>query len=232
MMLRHLFAVALLGGTAAAGDDANHFRGFHPPADEARILALSGVREYCCRYEIAPATIRFLRSLPLPAGKSSYQADFNLFAEVYSGTTCTARYRLAVAVNAFTDPVKPQTGVLSIGWNGEQHELTSVVDNGQFYSPWRGAVHLPEFSAVDAHFFADAKPEKRHSAAGGDYVLYPVLGICGDRSYKIPGNYEGIDDAQKLLGLYQFVKAKAAVIIYLYSTSLGDEPALKFDPSP
>jgi len=222
-------ALLLAASTSpAAAETVNHFRGFPPPPEEARILALTGVREFCCHYEIAPSTVRFLGKLPGPG----YQADFDLFAEVYAGTTCTARYRLALAVDAFTDPAKARTGIISIGWNEEQHELTSVLANDQFYSPWHASMHLPGFSAVDAHFFADAKAEQRHSASGGDYVLYPVLGICGERTYKIPGGYEGIDDAQKLLGLYKFVKAKSAVIIYLYSSSLGDEPDLKFDPHP
>jgi hypothetical protein len=225
---RLLLAVILVAAaiSPAFADDVNHFRGFPPPPDEARILALTGVREHCCHYEIAPNSVRFLRSL---TGNGNYQADFNLIAEEYSGTTCIKRYLLSGAVDSFTDVTKPETGIVSIGWNEEQHTLTSVIENGQFYSPWTAHVHIPDFDPVDAQFFENSAPEIRHSKDGGDYALYPVLGICGSRTYKIPGQPGEHLDVKSLLGTYQFVKAKNAVIIYLYATSLGDVPPLKFD---
>ena len=204
------FASTLLFGTAMAGvlkaDNVNHFRGFPPPPDEARILALTGVREFCAHYEVMPTVTPAQQNRP--GSQNNYQQDLNFFAEVYSGTTCTARYRLAFAVNAFDDLSKPLTGLISVGWNEEQHELTSVVDNRQFYSPWSARIHLPAFEAVDAHYFEDAKGEKRHSEQSGDFVIYPVLGICGDRIFKIPGGYEGINDAARFLKICQFVKSQ------------------------
>ncbi len=225
-----LFAAWLIGGAPSQADDVvNHFRSYPPPPDEARVLALTGVREFCCHYEVMPTVTPAQQNAP--GSQNKYQQDLMFFAEVYQGTTCAARYRLSDCVNVFDALDRPLTGTLSLGWNEEQHELTSVIENGQFYSPWTEHVHLPNFDPVDAHFFENAKPEKRHAAESGDFVIYPVLGICGDRRLKIPGGYESIDDAPKLLGLYQFVKARNAVIIYAYPTEGGDPP-LKFDPTP
>jgi len=232
MIPLRLLAVALALGAIPSGvraDDLNHFRGFPPPPDEARILALTGVQEYCCHYEITFSASQAFHLLP--GSQVHYQGDVMLFAEVYSGTTCIARYRLADSVNAFDDLGKPLTGTISLGWNEERHELISVIDNRQLYSPWHASVHLPDFDPVDAHFFEDSAGEKRHSAQSGDFVIYPVAGLCGDRRLKIPGGYEKILTAQQLLGLYQFVRAKNAVILYAFPTEGGDPP-LHFDRIP
>jgi len=221
--------VGFFAGVAVRADqDVNHFRGFPVPPDEARILALTGVREYACHYEVQPTVKPESRNIP--GSQNNYQQDFELFAEVYSGTTCTARYRLATSVNAFDDLAKPLTGLISVGWNEEQHKLTTVIENGQFYSPWHATVHLPDFNAVDAHFFENSTGERRHSTASGDFVVYPVVALCGERRFKIPGGFTGHETARDLLGLYQFVKARNAIIIYLYPARFGEEAPEKYDP--
>jgi hypothetical protein len=161
-LLLAVFAAFILFGATrfATADDADHFRQFKVPSDEARILALTGVREFRCDYESLPSSL-------IPRNKEesefNYQQDVLLFAELYEGTTCVGRYRLAVSVNAFHDLKLPLKGILSFGWNQEKHELISVIDNEQFYSPWTASVFLKDFSYCDHFFFENSTPEKRHS---------------------------------------------------------------------
>src|SRR5271155_3676335 len=88
-------AVMLLSiRSAALADDVDHFRKFTVPLDEARILALTGVRELRCDYEITPTDSAIVNQ----GNPVAYQQDFQLFAELYEGTTCVGRYRLSTSV--------------------------------------------------------------------------------------------------------------------------------------
>jgi hypothetical protein len=224
------FAAFILFGTSgfAFADDVDHFRQFEVPRDEARILALTGVREFRCDYESTPC--------PSPlknrdGSEVTYQENFNLFAELYEGTTCVGRYRLAVAVNAFNDLKAPLKGIFSFGWNQEKHQLISVIDNQQFYSPWTASLVLKDFSSVDHFFFENSTPEKRHSITGtADFNIYPVVGICGERRLKM--NEIGFKDAISFLQVCGGARAKNALVIYLYKSSFGEEAPLQFNPSP
>jgi len=212
-------------------DDVGHFRKFAVPPDEARILALAGVREFRCDYEVMPsgsATDLFVSQGSPP----NYQEDLFLFAEFYDeAARCVGRYRLARAVNGFHDLKLPEKGIFSFGWNEEKHELISVIDNHQMYSPWTASLVLKDFSYDDHFFFEDSTPEKRHAEPGSpDPLIYPVVGICGDRTLKMREN--GFTDVTSYLKSCFDAHAKGAVMIYLYHSTFGEEPALPFNPTP
>jgi hypothetical protein len=222
-------AVILLFGARGSvfADDADHFRQFTVPSDEARILALTGVREFRCDYEVMPSQSAF----KLLGAASNYQENHNLFAEFYEGTTCVGRYRLAVSVDPFHDLKLPLKGVLSFGWNQGKHELVSVIDNAQRYSPWSASLVLKDFSYLDNYFFENSTPEKRHSDSGtADFNIYPVVGICGERTFKM--NESGFTNVASFLKTCEHAHAKNAVVVFLYKSSMGEEPSLHFDPSP
>jgi len=229
MKSRWLMAAVVLacGGTArlAHADDLDHFRKVEVAADEARILALTGVRELRCDYEIMPA------GAPLPIqgkGTTNYQEDLFLFAELYQGGTFVARYRLSLAVDGFQEPKAPRKGSMAFGWNEERHELVSVIQNGQRYSPWTASVVLGDFSCVDHFFFENSHPEMRHSETGTpDFPIYPVVGMCGDRNLKI--QEFGFTDAASYLLACSRAHAKNALIIYLYKSEEGENPPLPFN---
>jgi len=217
-----LFLLFGVSGTVLA-DDVAHFRKFKVPADEARILALTGGHEFRCDYEVTPSDTAMTNQ----GNPIRYQQDFELFAELYEGMDCVGRYRLANSVNAFNDLNLPLRGILAFGWNDEKHELISVIDNEQFYSPWTASLVLGNFSYVDHFFFENSMPETRHSNYGtSDFKIYPVVGICGDRTHKM--NEMGFTDASSFLKVCKFAGAKNALVIYLYKSNGGDVP-LKFD---
>ena len=58
-------------------------------------------------------------------------------------------------------PEEDNTGIISIGWQRDAHNLVSVHDNGDRYNPWTSSAHLEDFDPVDACYFADSSPEKR-----------------------------------------------------------------------
>jgi hypothetical protein len=208
----------LFAAGSALADDSDHFRKFPVPPDEARILALAGIREARCDYEIHLDSKSFS-----PTSPGHYQNDFELFAELYHGTTRIGRYRLPFAVNGFTDPSVPLKGIFSFGWSEEKHELTAVIDNGQIYSPWSASVVLQDFSYFDYHFFEDSAPEKRRDDYGGDEMnVYPVVGICGYRDHKM--NFERDQDATAFLGSCERAGAQHAIIVYLYKENNGGVP--------
>jgi hypothetical protein len=230
MKYRHLLVALILFFSASApafSDDVDHFRQFKIPPDEARILALTGVREFRCDYEVMPS----LSAFKLLGSESNHQENHDLFAEFYEGTTCVGRYHLAVSVNAFHDLKLPLKGILSFGWNQKKHELISVIDNEQLYSPWTASLVLKDFSYCDHFFFENSTPEKRHSDSGtADFNIYPVVGVCGDRTFKM--NESGFTDVASFLKTCEHAHAKNAVVVYLYKSSMGEEPSLHFDPSP
>jgi hypothetical protein len=209
-------------------DDADHFREDKVSLDEARILALTGTREMKCNYEINPGNVTpFNKNAP-----NNLQEDFNLFAEFYRYGRCVGRYRLLVAVNGFDSHTLSLKGGLSLGWNANRHELTVVVENGESYSPWSGSVTLKDFVFVDGLFFANSLPEHRKpdNPQSPDFDLRPVAGLCGDRNLKI--RYSGVADAASFLRTCEAAHATNAVIVYLYKSTCGEEPALIFNPSP
>jgi len=201
-------------------DDPCHFIPSAFTRDEERILALAGVKpEFKCDYELSPMP----KLKESGSGKLFTDGTFQLFAEVYSGTTCIARYRLAYAVTS--DDAPKIKGVISIGWKESSHQLTGVVDNDERYSPWTtGAVTLPQFSthptSSDFHFFDTSLPELRHSPTSGDVTIFPVLGIRGTCEAQF-GSKEGIATAADFLNRCKTSGAKNAVIIYI-SKGTGD----------
>jgi hypothetical protein len=208
------------------GDEADHFRKFTTPPDEARILALTGVREFRCDYEVAAASKAFLVN---PGPPLNYQENLLLFAEYFERGTCVARYRLSVAVDGFHDLKIPEKGIMSFGWNEDKHQLISVIDNQQRYSPWIGSLVRKDFSYFDSSFFENGAPETRNSDTGtSNFVVYPVVGVCGYRQHKLQES--GYADSAAYLKACNLAQSKGAIIIYLYKSALGEEPPLKFDP--
>jgi hypothetical protein len=217
-------AAMLLGSFAACADDTDHFRKFKVPADEARILALTGVREFRCDYEIDPYKPMNFNGI--------YQEDFELFAEVYAHEKCVGRYRLASAVNGLADPHAPLKGIFSFGWNEEKHQLVSVIDNAQFYSPWSKSMTIPSFSYCDYFFFENSKPEKRTSGypSADNFSAYPVAGICGMRNSQM--STLGVEDVAGYLKVCELARADNVIIVYLYKGIGGGSAPLKFSPAP
>jgi hypothetical protein len=166
------------------------------------------VREFRCNYDLARFTQGTL-----------------LIAEVFRDGKCIDRFRLSRA--KYDESKKGKTGIISFGWQRNAHDLVSVHDNGDFYSPWTESVHLADFIPVDACYFADSLPEKRKvEGSGSDFELYPVIGLCGQRTHKI--HYPETADTQSFLKSCAFAGAKDAVVIYLYFSPFDEEPAVKF----
>jgi hypothetical protein len=220
-----MIAACLLFGpvTSVLAMDPDHFLEVKVPPDEAHALALTGVREFSCSYQVLPPPL--LRQNP-PGSEFNYQQDLQLFAELYEGTSCVGRYRLASSVNAFNGLNLPLKGALSFGWNSRSHELVSVIDNGQFYSPWSASAIFKDFSCRDHSFFENSAPEKRQrmTSEGPDFEIYPVVGICGDRRLKMQKT--GFANAASFLKACQNAGAANAVVIYLYKG--GGSVPLKF----
>ena len=205
------FLILLIVSPLVWGQDTSHFRRADIPRSEARLLELAGVREFRCDYDLA----RFAQGTLL-------------IAEVFRDGKCIDRFRLSRA--KYDESKKGKTGIISFGWERNDHDLVSVHDNGDFYSPWTATVHLPDFRPVDAYYFTDSRPEKRKPDKEGvgysDFELYPVIGLCGERTHKI--RYPAIADTQTFLKSCELAGATDAVIVYLYLSPLDEEPAVKF----
>ena len=228
--MRSLFPLALIAAAMLFGanrpafaDDMDHFQELKVSPDEARILALADVRDFSCNYEVRPSPATPRNAL---GSGFNYQQELQLFAELYEGTTCVGRYRLGFSINALNDLSLPLKGILSFGWNSNAHELVSVIDNEQFYSPWSASVVLKDFSYSDHCFFETSAPEKRVGLVygSGNFDIYPVAGICGKRKLKI--NDAGFANAASFLKACKNAGAKNAIVVYLYKGS--DSPPLKF----
>jgi len=205
------FLISLILSPLAWGQDPSHFRRVDIPRSESRLSELAGVREFRCDYDLARFTQGTL-----------------LIAEVFRDGKCIERFRLSRA--KYDESKKGKTGIISFGWQRNSHDLVSVHDNGDFYSPWTASVHLRDFNPVDAYYFADSLPEKRKpdkKDSGYFYFeLYPVIGLCGERSLQI--GYPKNGDTQSFLKACSLAGAKDAVIVYLYFSPSDEEPALKF----
>jgi hypothetical protein len=204
-----MFLILLFSRSLGWGQDVCHFRHADIPRNEARLSELARVREFRCDYEFPRFTQGTL-----------------LLAERFRNGKCIERFRLSRA--KYDSSRGDNTGIISIGWQRDAHNLVSVHDNGDFYSPWTGSAHLEDFDPVDACYFADSSPEKRKPDLEGsgyfDFALYPVIGLCGQRKYKI--NYPDKADTQSFLQACR--GAADAVVIYLYFSPYDEQPALKF----
>lgn len=191
----------------AWAQETSHFRRADIPRNESRLSELSGVREFRVDYDLARFTQGTL-----------------LFVEVFHDGKCISRFRLSRAKY----DKQEKTGVISIGWQRDSRNLVSVHDNGAFYSPWTASVHLPDFSPHDAYYFSDSLPEKRKpdEKDGFDIELFPVIGLCGERSVQIA--YPKNGDAQAFLKACSSAGVKDAVVVYLYFSPHDEEPGLKF----
>src|SRR5262245_22871564 len=205
------FLISLILSPLAWGQDISHFRRADIPRSESRLSELAGVREFRCDYDLARFTQGTL-----------------LIAEVFRDGKCIDRFRLSRA--KYDESRKGKTGIISFGWQRDARDLVSVHDNGDFYSPWTASIHLPDFNPVDACYFADSRPEKRKPDKSGsghfDFELYPVIGLCGERTHKI--RYPEIADTQTFLKSCELAGAKDAVIVFLYLSPSDEEPALRF----
>ncbi len=208
-MARILVITILFHVATAWAQKTSHFRPAEIPRNESRLSELSGVREFRIDYELARSTQGTL-----------------LFAEVFRDGKCINRFRLSRA--KYDKSKQEKTGVISLGWQRDSRNLVSVHDNGAFYSPWTASVHLPDFSPNDAYYFSDSLPEKRKpdEKDGSDIELFPVIGLCGERSVQIA--YPKGGDAQAFLKACSSAGVKDAVVIYLYFSPLDEEPSLKF----
>jgi hypothetical protein len=212
MTYLRIYLTAFAVASSAWSQDVSHFRRAEIPRNESRLSELSRVREFRCDYDLA----HFIQGTLL-------------IAEVFHDGKCVARYRLSRA--KYDTAKKGKTGIISIGWQRDNHDLVSVHDNGDFYSPWVASIHLPDFTPLDACYFADSAPEKRKPDRDGkgyfDFDLYPVIGFCGPRTRKI--RYPEKGDTQSFLDACRSGGAQDAVIIYLYFSPYDEEPALKFN---
>ncbi|MGB8352797.1 MAG: hypothetical protein WCD79_02830 [Chthoniobacteraceae bacterium] len=195
--------------STAWSQDLCHFRRADIPRNESRLSELAGVQEFRCDYEL-----------------SKYTQGTLLIAELYKNGKCVGRFRMSRA--KYDNSKKDTTGVISIGWQRDAHNLVSVHDNGDFYSPWTASIHLEDFTPFDAYYFADSSPEKqKHEDKGTpDFDLYPVLGICGQRTSQIA--YPNVGNTKSFLEACRAARAKDAIIIYAYYSEFDEEPGMKF----
>jgi hypothetical protein len=209
-----LAAACLLAscGAGAATETSAHFEALEIPANEARLSELARVREFRCRYNLAAFTQGSL-----------------LIAEYYRDGKRAGTYRLSRA--KYDTRLGKKTGILSFGWNRDLHTLTSVQDNGDFYSPWTASIPLKNFAPLDAFYFSTSKPEERTpeskpSPGSLPFKLYPVLGLCGERTHKIA--YSQVREAKDFLKACQAAGARDAVLVYFYESASDGEPAMLF----
>jgi len=204
-----VFVLTLLVIPAAVrGQEVSHFKRVDIPLNERRVSELGRVWEFRCEYELAKFTQGAL-----------------LVAELYRDGKCAGRFHLSRI--KFDESRQTRSGTLSLGWQRDTHNLISVIDNG--VSVWPStSVHLEAFEPLDACYFTDSPPEKRKAGRRGgmDCELYPVMGLCGQRSLKI--KYPEKPDAGSFLKACREAGAKTAVIIYLYPSPMDEDPGLGF----
>ena len=213
MLALALFAV-LSSPLHALCEDVAHFNKLDIPASEARLSELARVREFRCSYELPQFS----------------QATL-LIAEYYKDGKRVKVFPLAHA--KYDTRLKKTTGIISIGWHRDLHNLISVHDNGDMYTPWTASISLPDFTPADLCYFKDSSPEARkpESESGMDFTLYPVMGICGQREKKI--SYQDVKDKDSFLSACTQAGAKDMVLIYLYMSANDDHPSMPFtDPLP
>lgn len=195
------------------GAEEAHFRRLEIPAHESRLSELARVREFRCSGEWP-----------------GFSGQTLLIAELYREGKRVKAFRLSRAV--YDESLKKRAGILSIGWHRDFHSLISVYDNGEFYSPWTESIRLPDFTPVDGIFFEnslpeDRKPEGENPQGYYSFKLYPVLGLCGQRQLKLSSS--GWKDRPTFLAACKRAGAKDAVMIYLYQSDSGEEPAMRFE---
>jgi hypothetical protein len=209
-MTRYLIPMMIFHAASAWGQEVSHFRYAEIPKNESRLSELARVREFRCDYELTGST---------PYTK--------LIVEVFKDGKSVDRYLLSTAV--YSQTTKNAKGIISIGWNRDTHNLVSVQENGERYSPWTGCAHISDFSPMDAYYFSDSLPETRKAEGDGyDFQLYPVIGLCGERNSQI--DYPKNGKSQSFLKACTDAGAKDAVIVYLYYSD-GGQPNMKFTKS-
>lgn len=209
--LRSIAAAALIltaPQVAHAGDF--HFRPAPIPANDARLMELARTREFRGSYELG-----------------EFCQGTLLIAELHVEGQPTKTYRLA---RAKCDTARQaRAGTLSFGWHRDARQLVSVHDNGDLYSPWTAKIDLPDFAPQDAHWFTDSTPEERKPGRDGglSFQLYPVMGLCGERSLQV--RYTAVKTSEDFIKACQAAGAKSSVVIYLYLSSHDEQPSIKFE---
>jgi hypothetical protein len=206
---RLLSGVALFVGAEPVRADGFHFLPDEIPADEVRLLELGRIREFRATYELG-----------------EFSQGTLLIAELYEDGRATKVFRLS---RAKYDSVKRTlTGTLSFGWNRDRHHLVSLNDNGDFHTPWPAKIELRDFSPSDAFYFRDSVPEVRKPEGGGmEFKLYPVVGLCGERTALIRDSEMKTRD--DFLKACREAGARNALMIYMYMSPFDEEPPLKFE---
>ena len=209
--LRTIAAAAVIitaTATALAGD--NHFRPAAIPANEARLMELARIREFRGSYEIA-----------------EFCQGTLLIAELHVEGQPVKAYRLSRAKYDLSKQTR--SGTLAFGWHRDTHQLVSVNDNGDLYSPWSAKIDLSDFSPQDAYWFESSAPEDRKPPQEGQlpFQLYPVMGLCGERSLHV--NYSKVKTAGDFVTATKTAGAKSAVVIYLYASPHDEEPSMNFE---
>jgi len=208
----HSIAAAGLMITAPAATLAGdfHFRPTPVPAEAARLMELARVREFRGSYELG-----------------EFCQGTLLIAELHVAGQPVRSFRLSRA--KYDRAKQTRTGTLSFGWHRDARQLVSVNDNGDLYSPWTAKIGLPDFSPQDAYWFANSAPEPRKAAQDWhiSFELYPVMGLCGERSAQI--NYAGVKSGEDFVKACTATGAKSCVLIYLYKSTHDEEPSIKFE---
>jgi hypothetical protein len=211
--LRSIAAAGLMiaaSQAARAGDLDFHFRLAPIPAPEARLMELARIREFRGGYELGEVSQGTL-----------------LIAELHEKGQPTRAFRLARA--KYDRAKQSRTGTLAFGWHRDARQLVSVHDNGDLYSPWVAKIDLPDFAPLDAHWFEDSAPEERKPDRDGGFPfrLYPVMGLCGERSLQI--SYSDVKTGGDFVKACHAAGAKSAVVIYLYLSPFDEQPSMKFE---
>lgn len=209
--LRSIAAASVIvttAGTALATDF--HFRPAPIPANEARLMELARIREFRGSYDLG-----------------EFCQGTLLIAELHVEGQPVKAYRLSRA--KYDRAKQTLSGTLAFGWQRDTHQLVSVNDNGDLYSPWTAKIDLPAFSPLDSHWFTDSASEERKPAQQGHFAfqLYPVMGLCGERTLQV--NYSNVKSGEDFVTACKTAGAKSALMIYLYLSPHDGEPSMNFE---
>lgn len=205
-----VFATAgIVMGFQAALAQGYHFRPVAIPAGEVRLMELARIREFRSSYEMG-----------------EFCQGTLLIAELHDDGKAVKSFLLSRAKH---DTAKQgRSGLLSLGWHRDLHQLVSLNDDGDLHGPWVAKIDLPDFKPFDACYFQNSLPEEREPARGGGlkFKLYPVVGLCGDRTAQI--DYSEVKTREDFLKACKAAGAKNMLMIYLYPSPFDEQPSVEF----
>ena len=160
-------------------------------------------------------------------------ADSQFVAERYQDGKCVSRRCFSLGkYGRSADGV--YKGVISFGWQMDDHKLVGVHDTGYFHQS--GFAMMPGFVATENgawSFFKDSFPEARTSKSGLHFDLYPIFGLRGSKPRTINGvelsgqTGTAASPPTQEGAIKSYTNAPDAIIVYL-SFGVGN-PDLEYD---